>query len=239
MIVSRQDEAQENAHDRAPHGAHDEAHALPDPASPASANAQAYLQLDGITVRFPGVLALDQVALDVRRGEVHGLMGENGAGKSTLLKVLSGVNQPVAGTLSLNGVAQQFTTTKAAIEAGIAIIYQELHLVPELTVAENLMLGALPNRFGVLDEKALLARAMRYARALRCAPRIASRKALSRSPRSRTTLTSVADGTSAASTCSMAARNRRPRKTSSRSWPSRPAMATRPSARSRAAISRR
>src|SRR5271156_3043756 len=99
-----------------------------------SIDTDAYLQLAGMTVQFPGVLALDKVSLDVRRGEVHGLMGENGAGKSTLLKVLSGVNQPAAGTLSLNGVAQQFTTTKAAIEAGIAIIYQELHLVPELTV---------------------------------------------------------------------------------------------------------
>ncbi|MBA5819298.1 ATP-binding cassette domain-containing protein, partial [Escherichia coli] len=74
-------------------------------------------------------------------GEVHGLMGENGAGKSTLLKVLSGVNQPQAGTLTLNGTAQRFASTRAALEAGIAIIYQELHLVPELTVAENLMLG--------------------------------------------------------------------------------------------------
>src|SRR5258706_5739727 len=136
---------------------HDEA-ALAPP-SPVSA-LDPYLQLEGITVRFPGVLALDQVSLGVRRGEVHGLMGENGAGKSTLLKVLSGVNHPEAGALSLNGVAQQFATTKAAIEAGIAIIYQELHLVPELTVAENLMLGALPNRFGVLDEKALVKRAI-------------------------------------------------------------------------------
>ena len=83
-----------------------------------SADTEAYLQLAGITVQFPGVLALDQVSLDVRRGEVHGLMGENGAGKSTLLKVLSGVNQPAAGTLALNGVVQQFTTTKAA--TGIA-----------------------------------------------------------------------------------------------------------------------
>ncbi|MGY6130062.1 L-arabinose ABC transporter ATP-binding protein AraG (plasmid) [Paraburkholderia strydomiana] len=129
--------------------------------SPVPASTEPYLQLDGITVRFPGVLALDQVSLEVRRGEVHGLMGENGAGKSTLLKVLSGVNQPAAGTLSLDGVEQQFTTTKAAIAAGVAIIYQELHLVPELTVAENLMLGALPHRFGVLDEKALVARAVR------------------------------------------------------------------------------
>ncbi|RIJ43660.1 ATP-binding cassette domain-containing protein, partial [Maribellus luteus] len=114
-----------------------------DASGPPDASPTAYLKLDGITVRFPGVLALDHVSLDIRRGEVHGLMGENGAGKSTLLKVLSGVNQPEAGTLSLDGVPQQFTNTRAAIAAGIAIIYQELHLVPELTVAENLMLGAL------------------------------------------------------------------------------------------------
>jgi len=86
----------------------------PSPAA-ALASSEPYLQLDGITVRFPGVLALDQVSLEVRRGEVHGLMGENGAGKSTLLKVLSGVNQPAAGTLSLGGVEQQFTTTKARL----------------------------------------------------------------------------------------------------------------------------
>ncbi|WP_345810783.1 L-arabinose ABC transporter ATP-binding protein AraG [Paraburkholderia sp. PREW-6R] len=118
------------------------------------------LELDGITVSFPGVRALDRVSLDVRAGEVHGLMGENGAGKSTLLKVLSGVNQPQEGTLRLNGVEQRFTTTRAALDAGIAIIYQELHLVPELTVAENLMLGQLPNRFGVLDERGIVQRAI-------------------------------------------------------------------------------
>src|SRR5579863_1435313 len=119
-----------------------------------------YLQLDGITVSFPGVLALDRVSFEVRAGEVHGLMGENGAGKSTLLKVLSGVNDPQAGALRLAGVERRFANTKAAIDAGIAIIYQELHLVPELTVAENLMLGQLPSRFGVLDERSLVERAM-------------------------------------------------------------------------------
>ncbi|WP_295497398.1 ATP-binding cassette domain-containing protein, partial [uncultured Ralstonia sp.] len=134
---------------------------LDEAGTPDAAVRDAYLQLEGITVRFPGVLALDRVSLDIRRGEVHGLMGENGAGKSTLLKVLSGVNHPEAGTLSLDGMPQQFANTRAAIAAGIAIIYQELHLVPELTVAENLMLGALPNRFGVLDEKTLVARALR------------------------------------------------------------------------------
>jgi L-arabinose transport system ATP-binding protein len=121
---------------------------------------RAYLELDGITVSFPGVKALDRVSLEVRAGEVHGLMGENGAGKSTLLKVLSGVNQAQEGTLRLGGVEQRFATTKAALDAGIAIIYQELHLVPELTVADNLMLGQLPNRMGVLDERTLVQRAM-------------------------------------------------------------------------------
>lgn len=126
----------------------------------ASAATRAYLELDGITVSFPGVRALDGVSLQVRAGEVHGLMGENGAGKSTLLKVLSGVNQPQAGTLQLDGATQRFPSTRAAIDAGIAIIYQELHLVPELTVADNLMLGQLPNRFGVLNQRALIRRAV-------------------------------------------------------------------------------
>ncbi|HEY3538092.1 MAG: L-arabinose ABC transporter ATP-binding protein AraG [Trinickia sp.] len=140
------------------HNANDIAEAAAPARAPGDA-ASPYLELDGITVSFPGVLALDRVSLNVRSGEVHGLMGENGAGKSTLLKVLSGVNDPQAGTLRLGGVEQRFSGTKAAIDAGIAIIYQELHLVPELTVAENLMLGQLPSRLGVLDERALMARA--------------------------------------------------------------------------------
>ncbi|CAN7566793.1 L-arabinose ABC transporter ATP-binding protein AraG [Trinickia sp. LjRoot230] len=142
------------------HNANDIAEAAAPGEVPGAAANAPYLELDGITVSFPGVLALDQVSLNVRAGEVHGLMGENGAGKSTLLKVLSGVNHPQAGTLRLGGVEQHFSGTKAAIDAGIAIIYQELHLVPELTVAENLMLGQLPSRLGVLDERALVARAV-------------------------------------------------------------------------------
>ena len=120
------------------------------------------LALDGITVTFPGVRALDAVSLSVRAGEVHGLMGENGAGSRRCWKVLSGVNQPQAGTLTLNGTEQRFRRARAALEAGIAIIYQELHLVPELTVAENLMLGQLPSRLGVVDERTLAARSMRW-----------------------------------------------------------------------------
>jgi len=126
----------------------------------AGADRQLSLELEGITVSFPGVRALDGVSLELRDGEVHGLMGENGAGKSTLLKVLAGVNRPQAGVLRLRGQPQRFADTRAAIDAGIAVIYQELHLVPELTVAENLMLGQLPSRLGVLDARTLTERAV-------------------------------------------------------------------------------
>jgi L-arabinose transport system ATP-binding protein len=93
------------------------------------------LALEGVSVQYGAVRALDNVSLQVRAGEVHGLMGENGAGKSTLLKVLSGVVKPQAGQIFLDGKPQRFVRPRDAIEAGVSIIYQELHLVPELTVA--------------------------------------------------------------------------------------------------------
>ncbi len=127
---------------------------------------EALLRMLDVTVRFPGVLALDRVSLEVRAGEVHGLMGENGAGKSTVLKVLSGVYRPDEGQIQLAGETQHFAGPRSALAAGIAIIYQELHLVPELTVAENLLLGRLPNRWGVIDRQRLLERALAELRRL-------------------------------------------------------------------------
>jgi L-arabinose transport system ATP-binding protein len=124
------------------------------------------LQMEAVTVRFPGVLALDRASLEVRAGEVHGLMGENGAGKSTILKVLSGVHRPDAGRIRLDGEVRDFADPRAALVAGIAVIHQELHLVPELTVAENLLLGHFPNRHGVIDRRALVARAREELRRL-------------------------------------------------------------------------
>jgi len=121
---------------------------------------EALLSMTEVTVRFPGVLALDNVSLEVRAGEVHGLMGENGAGKSTVLKVLSGVYRPNSGQIRLSGVMQHVVEPRAALKAGIAIIYQELHLVPELTVAENLLLGHFPSRWGVIDRRRLVERAL-------------------------------------------------------------------------------
>jgi L-arabinose transport system ATP-binding protein len=126
----------------------------------------ALLRMAEVTVRFPGVLALDRVSLDVRAGEVHGLMGENGAGKSTVLKVLSGVYRPDSGHILLSGVTQHFIEPRSALAAGIAVIYQELHLVPELTVAENLLLGHFPARWGVIDRRRLVERALAELRRL-------------------------------------------------------------------------
>ncbi|MEM5314383.1 L-arabinose ABC transporter ATP-binding protein AraG [Paraburkholderia sp. JHI869] len=108
----------------------------------------ATLRFDNIGKTFPGVRALDRVSFDVRGGEVHGLMGENGAGKSTLLKILGGEYQPDSGRILMNGSEVKFADAGASIDAGVAVIHQELQYVPDLTVAENLLLGALPNSIG-------------------------------------------------------------------------------------------
>ncbi len=106
------------------------------------------LAMTGIVKEFPGVRALDGVDLDVRAGEVHCLLGQNGAGKSTLIRVLTGAHQPDAGTIHINGEEVQLNSPTAAIQRGIAAIYQELDLVPDLTVAENIFLGHEPARYG-------------------------------------------------------------------------------------------
>ncbi|MCP2168938.1 sugar ABC transporter ATP-binding protein [Goodfellowiella coeruleoviolacea] len=110
------------------------------------------LRVEGITKRFTGALALDGVDFQVRAGEVHVLLGENGAGKSTLVKVLAGVHNPDRGTVHVDGKPVRITSPQHARALGIAVIYQELTLVPELTVAENLFLGRQPRRFGLVDK---------------------------------------------------------------------------------------
>lgn len=119
------------------------------------------LTFDSLTMEFPGVRALDGVSFGVRAGSVHALMGENGAGKSTLLKILSGAYHPTSGSLQLNGAATAFRSTADALAAGVAVIYQELHLVPEMSVAENLLIGRYPRRGLFLDRAALRAEATR------------------------------------------------------------------------------
>ncbi len=113
----------------------------------------ATLRFDNIGKVFPGVRALDGVSFDVHAGEVHGLMGENGAGKSTLLKILGGEYQPDSGRVLIDGNEVHFPSAAASIAAGIAVIHQELQYVPDLTVAENLLLGALPNTFGWVNKR--------------------------------------------------------------------------------------
>lgn len=115
-----------------------------------------YLQFDSISKSFPGVQALDRVSFAVSEGASRALIGENGAGKSTLLKTLSGLYRPDAGRLVLGGEQQHFRSTSAAIRAGVAVIYQELQLAEELSVAENIYLGHLPNRMGWVDRKQLI-----------------------------------------------------------------------------------
>lgn len=105
---------------------------------------ESLLVADRITKRFPGVLALDDVRFDLRRGEVHVLLGENGAGKSTLVKILSGAYRPDDGEVRLDGVAVRLDPPSAARAAGISTVHQELALAPDMTVAENIFLGRVP-----------------------------------------------------------------------------------------------
>ncbi|MFB0614743.1 sugar ABC transporter ATP-binding protein [Streptomyces sp. AGS-58] len=110
------------------------------------------LAVRGLTRTFPGVRALDGVDLTLRPGEVHALIGENGAGKSTLIKVLTGVYRADAGDITFQGRKVAFTTPLEAQKAGISTIYQEVNLIPLLSVARNLFLGREPrNRLGLLD----------------------------------------------------------------------------------------
>jgi ABC-type branched-subunit amino acid transport system ATPase component len=125
------------------------------PVAPGPAGAGVLLRLEGITKRFPGVLALDGVSFEVRGGEVHAVCGENGAGKSTLMKVISGQYQPDAGALYYRGEVCQFRSTSESEAAGIAIIHQELNLAPHLTVAENIYLAREPRKGWLIDRAAL------------------------------------------------------------------------------------
>jgi general nucleoside transport system ATP-binding protein len=108
------------------------------------------LELRGITKRFPGVLANDRIDLDVRRGEVHALLGENGAGKSTLMNILYGLYHPDEGEVLLNGEPVRFASAKDAIEHGIGMVHQHFMLIPVMTVAENIVLAAEPTYGGVM-----------------------------------------------------------------------------------------
>jgi general nucleoside transport system ATP-binding protein len=128
------------------------------------------LEMRGIRKEFPGVVANDNVSFDVRRGEVHALLGENGAGKSTLMNILYGLYRPDAGEIRLNGKPVSFSSASDAIDAGIGMVHQHFMLIPVMTVAENVVLGTEPVRSGVfLDETAAEKRVADMAKTFRFA----------------------------------------------------------------------
>lgn len=114
-----------------------------------------YLSFRGITMTFPRRKGLVRYQFRLLPRQIHALMGENGAGKSTLLKILSGNYIPTAGHLQIGGQQMAFANTMEALNAGVAIIYRELHLIPEMTVAENIYLGQLPHRGGIVNRSLL------------------------------------------------------------------------------------
>ena len=114
------------------------------------------LTMKDIDKSFPGVHALDHVNFEVKRGEVHALMGENGAGKSTLMKVLTGIYQKDSGTITYKGQETEFHNTKEAQEAGVVIVHQELNMVGDLTVAQNIFIGREPKKGFRIDDKKMI-----------------------------------------------------------------------------------
>ena len=112
------------------------------------------ISVQHVSKNFPGVKALDDVTFTIHSGEVHGLVGENGAGKSTLIRIVTGAHPPDEGRVVLNGAAVRLAGPASALASGVAAIYQELSLVPAMSVRENLFLGREPVRRGFIDRKA-------------------------------------------------------------------------------------
>lgn len=117
------------------------------------------VEMRDVSIDFPGVKALDSVDFRLLPGEIHALMGENGAGKSTLIKALTGVYDIDSGSIAVGGVEQRFSGPRQAQDAGISTVYQEVNLCPNLTVAENILLGREPRRLGRIDYRAMNRRA--------------------------------------------------------------------------------
>jgi ABC-type sugar transport system ATPase subunit len=113
------------------------------------------LKMDHLSISFPGVKALDGVNFSIRRGSVHALVGENGAGKSTLIKILAGIYQAGSGGIILNGQNVKFKTPHEARLAGISVVHQEFKLSEPLSVTENIFLGRVLTKHGLVDWKAM------------------------------------------------------------------------------------
>ncbi|WP_437608449.1 sugar ABC transporter ATP-binding protein [Sorangium sp. So ce834] len=120
---------------------------------------KALLSVEGLSKSFPGVRALHDVHIEAHAGEIQALMGENGAGKSTLIKLLTGVYSPDSGALRLDGTSIRPTSPRHAESLGISAVHQEISLIPHLSIADNIMLGRQPRRFGLIDQRAMRAKA--------------------------------------------------------------------------------
>ena len=120
------------------------------------------LEMNRVSKSFPSGQVLFDVDLNVRRGSVHGLLGQNGAGKSTLMKILGGIYPDYTGEVFIDGEPVRFTGVSAAMKAGVTVIHQEFSLIPKLTVAENILLGREPLRAGLMDKSKLLAEAQHW-----------------------------------------------------------------------------
>ncbi len=126
------------------------------PAAGAGGSPPEPIAIRGMSKRFGSTAALTEVSLVGRAGSIHAITGENGAGKSTLMKLLAGVHRPDAGQIIVNGRPTMLHGPMEARHAGISTVFQELTVLPNLTVGENLMLGREPRRFGLLDRKRML-----------------------------------------------------------------------------------
>ena len=111
------------------------------------------LAMEGVSKRYGGVRALEKVDLVVAPGRVHAILGENGAGKSTLIKIMAGVIAPSEGRMTFEGREVSFSSPAAANAAGVACIFQELSLIPDLSVADNIAISNPPQRFGLIDRR--------------------------------------------------------------------------------------
>jgi ABC-type sugar transport system ATPase subunit len=120
-----------------------------------------YLQFENITKRFPGVVAVDNVSIEISKGSCHALVGENGAGKSTLGKILAGIHQPDGGKIFIDGAEKKFVNAGQAFKAGIGMVHQELEFCENLSVAENLCLSDLPAAAGIVNKRELTNKARR------------------------------------------------------------------------------
>src|SRR5450755_261276 len=129
----------------------------------------AFLTLSGISKRYGGVRALEDVDFACERGKIHAILGENGAGKSTLIKIIAGVVQPSTGEMYLEGRPIRFASPAGAVRQGIVCVFQELSLLPDLTVADNICIADPPRRFGLIDGVAQRRRAAELLARVGCA----------------------------------------------------------------------